>query len=357
MTSFSTFRKTYLRGLSSKTLHTIASSFLFFYFDSFLVSAWTNKKKSSGKNKTPNAGTPKMSTLSRLILSAIAAMMNTCLTLPLDVLSAQQQTKSTRSKDDSEELENDDNHHELYNNYKNRNDNDDEEEEVFFVEANMDASSSCSSDEIEGNNNEFSIDEKKDNENDNGEEKAENRTGTKIALSTSSSSLSVSLPRTISRIIETPLFISAATTEKKNVLSLWKGLWPSLLLCSNPSIHYTVFDMLKARILQQKEQSRNNGNTAAVVSLSSREAFLAGLIAKAVATVLTYPPLIRAKVIKTEVPCTNRLGEHFLGTLPNEKTAIAASRQSTSHTSRSETCPATYNFLHKTMRMHCTKQS
>ncbi|CAJ1933800.1 unnamed protein product [Cylindrotheca closterium] len=70
--------------------------------------------------------------------------------------------------------------------------------------------------------------------------------------------------------------------------SLWKGLIPALLLCSNPSIHYTAFDLTKVRILERRKQEG--------YKLSMPEAFLVGLFAKFVATIATYP-LIRAKVI------------------------------------------------------------
>jgi hypothetical protein len=74
----------------------------------------------------------------------------------------------------------------------------------------------------------------------------------------------------------------------QNYSGLWKGLAPALLLCSNPSINYTVFDMTKNRILTRQHRE---GST-----LSMSEAFLVGLFAKFIATVATYP-LIRAKVI------------------------------------------------------------
>jgi Mitochondrial carrier protein len=77
-------------------------------------------------------------------------------------------------------------------------------------------------------------------------------------------------------------------TSLSDLLALWKGLSPSLLLCSNPSIHYTVFDMAKSHLLQSRSSSSS--------SLSMMEAFLLGLFAKFCATMATYP-LIRAKVM------------------------------------------------------------
>eukprot|EP00550_Attheya_septentrionalis_P008529 CAMPEP_0198286582 /NCGR_PEP_ID=MMETSP1449-20131203/5643_1 /TAXON_ID=420275 /ORGANISM="Attheya septentrionalis, Strain CCMP2084" /LENGTH=538 /DNA_ID=CAMNT_0043984367 /DNA_START=167 /DNA_END=1783 /DNA_ORIENTATION=+ len=75
----------------------------------------------------------------------------------------------------------------------------------------------------------------------------------------------------------------------------WKGLYPALLLCSNPAIHYTVFDMLKASLLQRKSQSRHT-HPNQQQRLQLLESFGLGLVAKSVSTLLTYP-LIRAKVL------------------------------------------------------------
>ncbi|XP_018566096.1 peroxisomal membrane protein PMP34 [Anoplophora glabripennis] len=54
---------------------------------------------------------------------------------------------------------------------------------------------------------------------------------------------------------------------------LWKGIGPSLILVSNPVIHFTVYESLKRK-----------------VTLNSATAFfLLGALSKTVATVLTYP--------------------------------------------------------------------
>lgn len=92
---------------------------------------------------------------------------------------------------------------------------------------------------------------------------------------------------------------SAAFTTSINLASirrwskLWKGLAPALLLCSNPSIHYTVFDVLKTKLLAWKRLGSRRGIRQ---QLSVSEAFVLGLLSKFVATILTYP-LIRAKVM------------------------------------------------------------
>ncbi|BBM97272.1 solute carrier family 25 (peroxisomal adenine nucleotide transporter), member 17 [Marchantia polymorpha subsp. ruderalis] len=75
---------------------------------------------------------------------------------------------------------------------------------------------------------------------------------------------------------------------------LWAGIEPSLVLCSNPAIQYTVFEQLKYRLLRGG-QVGVAGEPAPVV-LSAFSAFLLGALSKSIATVITYPA-IRSKVM------------------------------------------------------------
>ncbi|RHY28666.1 hypothetical protein DYB32_005790 [Aphanomyces invadans] len=69
--------------------------------------------------------------------------------------------------------------------------------------------------------------------------------------------------------------------HEHGILSLWKGYLPSLVLVSNPSIFYTIFDRLKVYVARD---------------LSAIEAFVLAALAKSIATIVTYP-VIRAKVL------------------------------------------------------------
>ncbi|KAE8890456.1 hypothetical protein PF005_g9543 [Phytophthora fragariae] len=77
------------------------------------------------------------------------------------------------------------------------------------------------------------------------------------------------------------------------LLSFWKGFIPSLVLVSNPSINYTIFDKLKLQLQQSKMAA---SGAKRISSLTALEAFMLAAIAKAVATIVTYP-IIRAKVL------------------------------------------------------------
>ncbi|CAK7326990.1 unnamed protein product [Dovyalis caffra] len=73
------------------------------------------------------------------------------------------------------------------------------------------------------------------------------------------------------------------------------GLGISLLLTSNPSIQYTVFDQLKKRLLE-RQLSRRSSIDSSPEALSAFSAFALGAVSKCMATCVTYPA-IRCKVM------------------------------------------------------------
>ncbi|KAL4376553.1 hypothetical protein GQ457_02G036030 [Hibiscus cannabinus] len=84
------------------------------------------------------------------------------------------------------------------------------------------------------------------------------------------------------------------TLSEGTLSDAFDGLGISLLLTSNPSIQFTVFDQLKQRLLAQKLKEADHGSSPVV--LSAFTAFLLGAVSKSIATVLTYPA-IRCKVM------------------------------------------------------------
>ncbi|ORE01252.1 mitochondrial carrier [Rhizopus microsporus var. microsporus] len=67
--------------------------------------------------------------------------------------------------------------------------------------------------------------------------------------------------------------------DQKGITGFWTGYRASMVLVSNPSITYFVFEKLKAFYLQTKKKS----------SLSSFEVFLFSALSKSIATMITYP--------------------------------------------------------------------
>ncbi|KAK3189993.1 hypothetical protein Dsin_029554 [Dipteronia sinensis] len=83
--------------------------------------------------------------------------------------------------------------------------------------------------------------------------------------------------------------------SERNLSESFDGLGISLLLTSNPSIQYTVFDQLKQRLLNGR-LNRETGAESSPESLSAFSAFVLGAVSKCIATFLTYPA-IRCKVM------------------------------------------------------------
>eukprot|EP01119_Soliformovum_irregulare_P019390 TRINITY_DN6123_c0_g1_i5.p1 TRINITY_DN6123_c0_g1~~TRINITY_DN6123_c0_g1_i5.p1 ORF type:complete len:249 (+),score=45.70 TRINITY_DN6123_c0_g1_i5:51-797(+) len=72
--------------------------------------------------------------------------------------------------------------------------------------------------------------------------------------------------------------------QEEGIAGFWAGIIPALILVSNPTIQYVVFERLKRNLSRGR-------------SLTPNMVFLLGAISKAIATVATYPYL----VIKTRL--------------------------------------------------------
>lgn len=69
--------------------------------------------------------------------------------------------------------------------------------------------------------------------------------------------------------------------NEEGVGALWNGVGPSLVLVSNPTIQFSTYERLRG-IMVKISEKRGSG-------ITSFEFFLMGAIAKAVATIFTYP--------------------------------------------------------------------
>ena len=72
------------------------------------------------------------------------------------------------------------------------------------------------------------------------------------------------------------------------------GVLPSLFLCVNPSLYFTLFDGFKWKYVRYRRKNFHSNNEDE--RLSGTEAFLLGFISKTIVTIATYP-FIRAKVL------------------------------------------------------------
>lgn len=84
---------------------------------------------------------------------------------------------------------------------------------------------------------------------------------------------------------EAPLAILLHMLSDKKV-SFYKGMSAYTLLCLKPALQYTVFEQVKTAVVAKRQQKK----------LSASEAFLLGMVARAIATVVVFP-FLRAKVL------------------------------------------------------------
>jgi hypothetical protein len=83
--------------------------------------------------------------------------------------------------------------------------------------------------------------------------------------------------------------------KEEGVSGLWKGVTTNLILVSNPTVHYFIYDRLKlwaAALVDVRGRP-----------LNSAEFFLMGAIAKCVATVVTYPVQVAQAQLRNDRRC------------------------------------------------------
>jgi solute carrier family 25 (peroxisomal adenine nucleotide transporter), member 17 len=76
--------------------------------------------------------------------------------------------------------------------------------------------------------------------------------------------------------------------RNEGVQHLWNGTGASLLLVSNPVIQHSFYEHLKMNILNRRK-AELNGSAVMTASLKPLEAFVFAALAKALATIATYP--------------------------------------------------------------------
>jgi hypothetical protein len=270
------------RGLSYKIAHTTVSSFTYFFVYSLVQTKYFAYRQSLRHIAADDKRIP---TITKLALAAFAAVINTGITLPLDTLSSRMQTG----------------HH-------------------------MDANRAT--DAQKSNSNDADREHRTD----------EGIHNSKTPLDGSTKSqLYISSPEKFKFSFSTNLRDEAFTQNQpvvqkgsssnsskfkqhlQSILSLWNGLLPAILLCSNPAIQYTLYDTLKGWLILH----RPDRNHHAQKSLSMKESFIFGLVSKFVATISTYP-LIRAKVMMMVAPTKTLDG---VTSLTNKRTTVCGEKE------------------------------
>ncbi|KAK4493302.1 hypothetical protein RD792_017815 [Penstemon davidsonii] len=75
--------------------------------------------------------------------------------------------------------------------------------------------------------------------------------------------------------------------DEGGVLGFWKGVFPTLIMVSNPSIQFMLYETFLKKLKKRRASSSKGSN-----DVTALEIFLLGALAKLGATVITYPLLV-----------------------------------------------------------------
>ncbi|GLT43771.1 hypothetical protein SLA2020_177020 [Shorea laevis] len=90
----------------------------------------------------------------------------------------------------------------------------------------------------------------------------------------------------------------------------WKGVVPTLIMVSNPSIQFMLYETMLKK-LKKKRSLHRQGNDG----VTALEIFLLGALAKLGATVVTYPLLVVKARLQAKQNTTGDKRHHYKGTL------------------------------------------
>uniref|UniRef100_A0A7N0ZU98 Peroxisomal nicotinamide adenine dinucleotide carrier n=1 Tax=Kalanchoe fedtschenkoi TaxID=63787 RepID=A0A7N0ZU98_KALFE len=115
-------------------------------------------------------------------------------------------------------------------------------------------------------------------------------------------------------VIESPRYGTANAIhevyDEAGVRGFWKGVLPTLIMVSNPSIQFMLYETLLKKLKERRSSSKitNRGVTAG-------EIFLLGALAKLGATVVTYPLLVVKSRLQAKQVAGGDTRHHYEGTL------------------------------------------
>ncbi|GAB4831862.1 hypothetical protein Ancab_005878 [Ancistrocladus abbreviatus] len=92
----------------------------------------------------------------------------------------------------------------------------------------------------------------------------------------------------------------------------WKGVLPTLIMVSNPSIQFMLYETLLKKLRERRASIKNASNGVSVTAL---EIFFLGALAKLGATVVTYPLLVVKSRLQAKQVNSADKRHHYRGTL------------------------------------------
>ncbi|KAE9615012.1 hypothetical protein Lal_00048235 [Lupinus albus] len=98
--------------------------------------------------------------------------------------------------------------------------------------------------------------------------------------------------------------------QEAGVLGFWKGVLPTLIMVSNPSIQFMLYETILTKLKKRRAQNKKGGN-----GVTALEIFLLGAVAKLGATVVTYPLLVVKSRLQARQAKDGDKKQQYKGTL------------------------------------------
>ncbi|KAK9283304.1 hypothetical protein L1049_011542 [Liquidambar formosana] len=113
--------------------------------------------------------------------------------------------------------------------------------------------------------------------------------------------------------IEPPPYGTINTVQEvygeAGVWGFWKGVFPTLIMVSNPSIQFMLYETLLKKLKERRALSKKAGG-----GVTAFEIFLLGAVAKLGATVVTYPLLVVKARLQAKQVSDGDKRHHYKGT-------------------------------------------
>ncbi|XP_061997357.1 peroxisomal nicotinamide adenine dinucleotide carrier [Rosa rugosa] len=98
--------------------------------------------------------------------------------------------------------------------------------------------------------------------------------------------------------------------DEGGFFSFWRGVFPTLIMVSNPSMQFMLYETMLNKLKKRRALSKKNNN-----GITAVEIFLLGALAKLGATVVTYPLLVVKARLQAKQVTTGDKRHHYKGTL------------------------------------------
>ncbi|KAL4366582.1 hypothetical protein GQ457_05G032070 [Hibiscus cannabinus] len=99
--------------------------------------------------------------------------------------------------------------------------------------------------------------------------------------------------------------------DEAGFLGFWKGVFPTLIMVSNPAIQFTLYETMLKKLKKRRSLLSNPGN----IGVTAWEIFLLGALAKLGATVVTYPLNVVKARLQAKQVTTGDQRHQYKGTL------------------------------------------